>query len=286
MFVRHESAYGRSEKKETLFCEVGFLYELALFANAIFVFAYQSFTCDFATRLGDFSSLLLSRYSLRNNAPGSSQPFSPEITLFVGFGESLLYLAVIAHCDPDRNTDRQTTSLNRVGQSLLAVLNETNNAVNIAAVKSEFPGDFIGFIAPLPKVPNFSDELPIRRWAPSDIFNQTHQEPFFPRRIAQHRGNCGLTQSTAGLHPALTADEIIPSAICVEFATRYRNRLLQPDLSDAGDDLLKLCLIPCPRINNPDFSDWNVFDFTFVQGISSIRVRRAMLKKKSKFSKR
>jgi len=141
MFVRHESAYGRSEKKETLFREVGLLYELALFANAIFVFAYQSLTCDFATRLGDFSSLLLSRYSLSNNAPSSSEPFSPEVTLFVRFGESLLYFAVVAHRYPDRNTDRQTTGLNRVGQSLLAVLNETNNAVNIAAVKSEFPGD-------------------------------------------------------------------------------------------------------------------------------------------------
>ena len=42
MFVRHESAYGRSEKKETLLREVGFLYELALFANPIFIFAYQS----------------------------------------------------------------------------------------------------------------------------------------------------------------------------------------------------------------------------------------------------
>jgi len=286
MFVRHESAYGRSEKKETFFRKVGFLYELALFANAILVFAYQSLTCDFATRLGDFSSLLLSRYSLSNNAPSSSQPFSPEITLFVSFGKSLLYFAVIAHCDPDRNTDRQTTSLDRVGQSLLAVLNETNNAVNIAAVKPEFSGDFIGFIAPIPQVPNFPDELTIRGWAPSDIFNQAHQEPFFPRRIAQHRGNCGLTQSTAGLHPTLTADEIIPSAIRVEFATRYRNWLLEPDLSDAGDDLLKLCLMPCPRIDHPDFSDWNVFDFTFVHGISSIRLRRAMLKKKSKFSKR
>ena len=73
MFVRHKSAYGRSEKKEALFREVGFLYELALFANAIFVFAYQSLACDFATRLGDFSGLLLSRYSLSNNAPSSSQ---------------------------------------------------------------------------------------------------------------------------------------------------------------------------------------------------------------------
>ena len=242
--------------------------------------------CDFATGLGDSPSFLLARYPLSNNAPSSSEPFSPELTLFVCFGESLLYFAVIAHRDPDRNTDRQTTGLNRVGQSLLAVLHEMNNAVNIAAVKAQFPGDFIGFIAPLPKVPNFPDELPIRRWAPSDIFNQAHQEPFFPRRIAQHRGNCGLTQSTAGLHPALTADEIIPSAIRVEFATRYRNWLLEPDLSDAGDDLLKLCLISCPRIDHPDFSDRNMLDLTFVHGISSIRVRRAMLKKKSKFSKR
>ncbi len=286
MFVRHESAYGRSEKKKTLFRKVCFLYELALFANAILVFAYQSLTCDFATGLGDFSSLLLSRYSLSNNAPSSSQPFSPKVTLFVGIGESLLYFAVIAHCDPDCNTDRQTTSLNRVGQSLLAVLNKTNNAVNIAAVKPEFSGDFIGFIAPLPKIPNFPDELAIRRWAPSDIFNQAHQEPFFPGRIAQHRGDCGLTKSAAGLHPALTADEIISSAIRVEFATRYRNWLFESDLSDAGDDLLKLCLISCPWIDHPDFSDRNMLDLTLVHGISSIRVRRAMLKKKSKFSKR
>ena len=118
------------------FVKIRFLYKLALFANPVFIFAYQRLARDFATGLGDSSGFLLARYPLSNNAPSSSEPFSPEVTLFVRFGERLLYFAVVARCDPDSNTDGQTTSLNRVGQSLLAVLHEMNNAVNIATVKA------------------------------------------------------------------------------------------------------------------------------------------------------
>src|SRR5580698_1123462 len=90
----------------------------------------------------------------------------------------------------------------------------------------------------------------------------------------------------AGLHSSLPADQIVPRAIRLKLAPRYCDWPLEADRSNARDDLLKSSFAPSAWVRYSNFRNRDIFNVSLVHGISSIEVRRAMLKKKSRLSKR
>src|ERR1700678_4274333 len=128
-----------------------------------------------------------------------------------------------------------------------------DDAVNVSTIEAEFLSNFLDPILPLSKAPHLPQEVAIRWSPPGKILDKAHHHLFFPRSIGHDCRDCSFTQSVAGLHSSLPADQIVPRAIRLKLAPRYCDWPLEADRSNAGDDLLKSSFAPSAWVRYPNF---------------------------------
>src|SRR6185312_13153838 len=95
--------------------------------------------------------------------------------------------------------------------------------------------------------------------APSAILDEAHDRTVFAGGIDDDRGDLSLAKGLVGLEPALATDEVI-AHLAVAGLALHRDRSLQSELGDAGDDLLEDATVARPRVDHIDGTDGNDFN--------------------------
>ena len=157
MFVLEEATYGTHKEQKAFFREVCFLHKLALLAHPILILSNEPLARKFAACLGDLSGFSQLCNAQRNHTPGASELVSSEIAFFISLCQRLLHFMIVARCNLDGDTDRQTSCFDCLSESLLAMFQEMNDAVNVCAVEADLASDLIGLVLSLSKATDLSE---------------------------------------------------------------------------------------------------------------------------------
>ena len=205
-----------------------------------------------------------------------------QLAVFVGFLQGRLDVLVVAvgPSDGQRGVERDTSTFNRNQQSLLAVLEQLQDAIDVVLAQPGFQSDSLFVIALVPQLLNARQQLQGSPLAAGDVFSQAHDETVFVADIDDHGRDGGLAQGLEGLEPTFTADqqEFLP-AIAV-LARRDRDRLLQANVLDVADDVIEDSAVAVARIEDFYLVDRNHLEIAgwmfFAHAALLTRVRSAM----------
>lgn len=84
--------------------------------------------------------------------------------------------------------------------------------------------------------------------ATREILDEAHDEAVLGRRLGDHGRYLSLAERDVGLQPALAADQVVASVL----ARADRNRLLETQVGDAGDQFVEDAPVTDTRIENGD----------------------------------
>src|SRR5262249_49360358 len=124
-------------------------------------------------------------------------------------------------------------------------LEEHTNGRHILDREIDLFGDLSVRITPRGEHADRMDQLQRALVTPRQILDETHDVAVFFRGLDHEGGDFGLAQCYESLKPTLTAYKVIARSTG---ALAYCHRLLQPEMRDAIDQLLKDTFVTHSRV--------------------------------------
>src|SRR5271170_7441724 len=135
-------------------------------------------------------------------------------------------------------------------KTFFTVFQQMRDSYNIALGDINLLSDLGCGVASVLQAIDFAEQFQWADLAPGDVFDQTHQEAFFPRCFLNNGWNLNLAEHHEGLKATLAAYQIVRFAICGFDPTSYGNGPLETKTGNIGHDALESGFVPASWIED------------------------------------
>jgi hypothetical protein len=226
--------------------------------------------------------------ALIDEAPRRHQLVAAQLVLLVGFAQRALGPLIVGAGDLRRDRDRDPTVLHSVDQALLAVIEQAQEAADVFRIEIGLARDLGLIVAALAEVADLLNQLDLAVLAPGNVLDQAHDHAVLFAGLDHERRDLALAQRLVSFEATLTADQIVMLLAIVPAATGDRDRPLQAEMGDVGDDVAEHPRATLAGIGNVDPLDRDHADLPRGphHAATGSLTRSAMPKKKSRLAKR
>ena len=135
------------------------------------------------------------------------------------------------------------------------MIEQPQKAPNVRSIEIGLARDLAFAVAPLAQVPDLLDQLELAMLAPGDVLDQAHQHAVLFAGLDDDRRNLVLPERLVGFETTLTADQIVPLLAVGSAPGGHRDRSLETEAGNVGDDIAKDTLVALARVGDVHLSD-------------------------------